>query len=62
MEITKNTFYDTMEEVLEGDCVANYITKSEMRAYLKDIKSFIRHAKPGDEYWYAGNKYIITNC
>ena len=30
MEITKNTFYDTMEEVLEGDCVANYITKSEM--------------------------------
>ena len=62
MEITKNSFYDTMEEVLYGDCVADYITKSEMKDYLKDIKKFIKHAKDGDEYWYAGSRYIIINC
>lgn len=62
MEIAKSTFLDTMEEVLYEDCLSDYITKSEMRDYLKDIKKFIRHAKDGDEYWYAGSKYVITEC
>lgn len=62
MEITKATFLDTMEEVLLGEVNADYITKSEMKDYIKDIKKFIKNAKTGDIYYYSGNAYIITNC
>lgn len=59
MEITKNSFYETMEEVLYDDRYSNNITESEMRGYLKEIKKFIKHAKVGDTYNYAGNEYIV---
>ena len=41
MVITRDSFYETMEEVLYSDRADNFITESEMRNYLKDIKKFI---------------------
>ena len=61
MVITRDSFYETMEEVLYSDRADNFITESEMRNDLKDIKKFIKKAKYGDKYQYAGYDYIITN-
>lgn len=60
MKITRSSFLNTMEEEFRGACCADYMTKSEMRDYIKDVKKFLKHAKTGDAYWYDGNMYTLV--
>lgn len=51
---------DELENDLKGDCVCDYITKSELCEILDDFDSWLETAKSGDVYYYGGNSYELT--
>ena len=51
---------ENLENDLRGDCICDYITKTEMCEILDDFDYWLETAKSGDVYYYGGNTYKLN--
>lgn len=52
---------EEMEEILQGECIADYITKQEMMDTIIDVQNWLKTAKPGENYHYSGYTFTLAN-
>ena len=46
-----------LEENLNGYVICDYITRKDMRDYLKDFDQWVKTAKNGESYYFDGCPY-----
>lgn len=57
--MTRTEIRDELEDLLHGECICDFITKSDMQKILDDVDAWLETAVNGDTYYYSGYEFCL---